>query len=111
MKVLAKASVAKEMPMNCAERGTSGLKTDYSSSAPPGLVLAFILFTILLCDFTPKIGMNARSLKKMRGIASMKGEEHHLKGKPDWKSKRGMKCNSTTYSVLQLRRIHLIQST
>lgn len=64
MKVLAKVTVAEEMPMNCAERGTSGLKTDYSNSAPPGLVLAFILFTILLCVFTPKIGMNARSLKK-----------------------------------------------
>lgn len=58
--VLTEVTVAEEMPMNCAERGTSGLKRDYSTnSAPPGLVLAFILFTILLCDFTPKIGMNA----------------------------------------------------
>lgn len=101
MKVLTKMTVAEEMPMNCAERGTSGLKSDYSSSAPPGLVLAFILFTILLCDFTPKIGMNARSPQKMRSTASVKEEEHHVKGKMDWNSKCGMKRNSTKYSILQ----------
>lgn len=83
--------------MNCAETGTSGLKTDYSSSAPPELILAFILFTILLCDFTPKIGMNARSLKKTEKHCQCEGEKHPVKGKIDWNSKRGFNCISDQY--------------
>lgn len=44
--MLTKVTVADEMPMNCAKRGNSGMKTGYSNSFPHGLVLAFILLII-----------------------------------------------------------------
>lgn len=103
-KVLTEVTVVEVMPMNCAERGTSGLKTGYSTnSASPELVLAFILFTILLCDFTSKIGMNARSLKKIDKHCQCKGGRTSREGKNGRNSMHGMKYSIIKYSIPQLR--------